>query len=259
MVEDSAKVSQDIFHLINKVRKDPKSIVSQLKEMEAKFEGDLLKREGKPNLRTKEGAKAVQEAIKFVEGQSPLPDLVWEECLAQAAKDHCLDIGPLGQMTHDSSDGRGPKDRFKKYGKFFSSYGENLSFACDNAQEIVLQLIIDDGVLERGHRENIFNSAFRVMGCHFAPHKHYEYMACLDLAEGFVKEGEEDPIEKQMDEFLKQEVEFNDMPEDVVSWKQNAKVSVHGNHAKKTVTRVCKMKNGEEKSLEITVEKDFTV
>lgn len=99
------------------------------------------------------------------------------------------------------------------------------------------------------------------MGCHFGSHKHYEHMACIDLAEGFVKEGEEDPIEKQMDAFLKEEVEFEEMSQypDILSWKQNAKVSVHGNHATKTVERLCKMKDGTEKKLTKVVERDFSV
>lgn len=87
----------------------------------------------------------------------------------------------------------------------------------------MIQLIVDDGVQNRGHRENIFNTEFNVMGCYTNPHKDFNQMTCIDYAGAFVVTGEVDPIEKQMDIFLKEEVEF-DMPEGVRSWKQNSKI-----------------------------------
>jgi hypothetical protein len=48
-------------------------------------------------------------------------------------------------------------------------------------------------------------------------------MSVIDYAGAFVVKGEPDPIERQMDAFLKEEVEF-DMPENVRSWKQNSKI-----------------------------------
>lgn len=72
-------------------------------------------------------------------------------------------------------------------------------------------------------------------------------MSCLDFAGGFVNLGDEDPIERQMDAFLKEEAIFEDMPENVRSWKQHSKVSVQGGTAVKTVTRNCKMMDGSDK------------
>ena len=51
-------------------------------------------------------------------------------------------------------------------------------------------------------------------------------MSVLDFCAAFVKNGEEDPIERQMDLFLKEEYEFDDMPADIRGWKQNSKISV---------------------------------
>ena len=70
-------------------------------------------------------------------------------------------------------------------------------------------------------------------------------MSVIDYAGAFVVKGEPDPIERQMDAFLKEEVEF-DMPENVRSWKQNSKIQVQGNLAKKTVVRTLMMKDGTE-------------
>ena len=82
-------------------------------------------------------------------------------------------------------------------------------------------------------------------------------MTTLDYAAAFVKAGEEDPIERQMDEFLKEDVEFSDMPPDIRGWKQNSKIQVQGNKAIKTVTRTCRLKDGSEKVLVETREREF--
>jgi len=75
-----------------------------------------------------------------------------------------------------------------------------------------------------------------------------------------VPQGEPDPIEKQMDAFLKEDVDFeSEMPDAVRSWKQNSKITVQGNVAKKTTTRLLKMKDGTEKNLEKTDERVFDI
>ena len=51
-----------------------------------------------------------------------------------------------------------------------------------------------------------------------------------------------------MREFLKEDVEF-EMPPDVRSWKQKAKVNMKGQLATKITTRELKMKDGTNKEL----------
>ena len=254
-----SEMDKQIFEIHNNIRKNPKSLVKDLEEMLTKFDGLLLKRDAKVTLRTKEGEAAVKEAIEYLNKQSPIGPLKWSEEIQKAAGDHTKDIGPRGLIQHDSSDGKsGVKDRLRKYGNVVSCYGENLSFHCDEAKAVLIQLIVDDGVINRGHRENIFNPEFNVVGINTGEHKDFGTMTCLDYAGGFVAFGEPDPIEKQMDAFLKEDVEF-EMPDDVRSWKQNSKIQVQGNVAKKTTVRVLKMKDGTDRNLEKTEEKKFTI
>lgn len=44
-----------------------------------------------------------------------------------------------------------------------------------------MQLIIDDGVPSRGHRENIFKPNFSKIGIYTGTHKVYNYMTCMDF------------------------------------------------------------------------------
>ena len=72
-------------------------------------------------------------------------------------------------------------------------YGENLSFHCETALDVVLQLVVDDGVPNRGHRENIFNPDFRCVGIYSGAHKDFDTMSVLDYAASFVKAKGRDP------------------------------------------------------------------
>jgi uncharacterized protein YkwD len=103
------------------------------------FDGEVLKREGKTNLRTNEGPKAVKEAIEYLQSKAEkIPEpLRWSEELAKASKEHVEDTGPKGMLTHESSSGGTVKDRLQKHGKIINCYGENLSFHCDNAVEVL--------------------------------------------------------------------------------------------------------------------------
>ena len=122
----------------------------------------------------KEGIKAVHDAIQFLRKAPPAGPLKWSDQISKAASDHVADIGPKGLIQHDSSNGKtGVKERLRKYGNVVSCYGENLSFHCEEAKEVLIQLIVDDGVHNRGHRENIFNAEFNVMGCYTGTHKDF--------------------------------------------------------------------------------------
>jgi uncharacterized protein YkwD len=59
-------------------------------------------------------------------------------------------------------------------------------------------LIVDDGVASRGHRNNIFNPAFKVGANHSCDHKVYKNTTVMNYAGGFLAPGEEDPMMKQM-------------------------------------------------------------
>lgn len=63
----------------------------------------------------------------------------WCEEVARASEDHAKDIGPRGLIQHDSSDGKtGVKERLRRYGNVVSCYGENLSFHCEEAKEVMI-------------------------------------------------------------------------------------------------------------------------
>jgi uncharacterized protein YkwD len=239
-------MDRQLFELVNQARQRPQDLIPHLQSMEQRFDGLMYKQQGQTTVRSKEGVNAVREAIQYLREQRPLAPLRWHPELALCARNHVQDTGARGLIQHEGSDGTPMKERLKRHGKIITSYGENLSYHCFNAMDVVLQSVVDDGVVNRGHRENIFNPEFRVMGCFSGNHKDFEAMSVVDFAAAFIRNGDQDPIEWQMDSFLKEEVDFPEMPADVRGWKQNAKITVTGHRATKTVERICRLRDGRE-------------
>lgn len=146
-----------------------------------KADGTVLS-EGK-NIQTQEGIKAVDEAIAYLKKAKPLAALTGSDPLALAAKDHAADTGPKGVTGHDGTDKSTFSDRIARYGAVKKTCGENIAYGPVSARSIVMQLIIDDGVANRGHRTNIYNSDFKTVGVSIGVHKVYGEMCVMDFAD----------------------------------------------------------------------------
>ena len=133
-------------------------------------------------MKTQEGVAAVNEAIEFLKSTAPVPLLRVSRGLCAAAKVHAEDQGPKGLVSHEGSDKSTPDERMNRFGRWGQAYGENIEYGNFTAEEIVMQLIINDGVPERSHRKNIFNPLYGVVGVSFGPHHRYGQMCVIDFA-----------------------------------------------------------------------------
>ena len=149
------------------------------------------------NLARLDGAKFMRTyAAKYLTGSSPYvaslkrdlqqsknrPMLYPEKNLCFTAALHADDMGKHGMTGHNSSDGTACFSRIGKYYKCGNA-AENCSYGYSDALDIVMQLLLDDGLPSVGHRVNILNATYNAMGTSIKPHEGYRYNCVQDFGE----------------------------------------------------------------------------
>jgi uncharacterized protein YkwD len=67
------------------------------------------------------------------------------------------------------------------------SYSENVDYGqFTSGRDVVVDLIVDDGVPDRGHRRNIFDPSARVAGVACGRHPRYGSMCVIDQVGSYV-------------------------------------------------------------------------
>jgi len=94
----------------------------------------------------------------------PVPPLVWNNQLADAAKGHARDMSKQKYFSHTSKNGRNIQDRIMAAGYTYTGYksfavGENIA----QGQESIAE--VSDGWFESpGHCKNLMNPSFKEIG-----------------------------------------------------------------------------------------------
>ncbi|HYC74923.1 CAP domain-containing protein [Brevundimonas sp.] len=178
---EAAVFRADIVAELNAARTDPGAYARKARALRALFRGDRIERPGETALLTREGPAAADEAIAFLEAQTPLPVLRENPGLNRAAADHAREQSRTGAVAHASADGSSPSDRMRRQGRWTAT-GEAIAYGPHRAEDVILQLIIDDGVPDRGHRRILFNPVYELIGVACAPHPVWREVCVLDFA-----------------------------------------------------------------------------
>jgi uncharacterized protein YkwD len=171
---------------INLARQNPALYASHLEELRSHYDGNFLLLPGHAKIRTQEGVRGLDEAIRFLRSVRPLPTLILSPGMCRSAADHCADQAG-GGLGHTGGDGSNPARRLSRYGIWASAWAENISYGKTTAREIVIQLIVDDGLPARKHRKNIFNPNLNYAGAASGPHAIYRTVCNIDFAGAYVE------------------------------------------------------------------------
>lgn len=181
--------SRAVIHEINLARQNPALYATFVQELRDRMSGNVMVLPGHTKIRTREGTRALDEAIRFLRSVQPLAPVLLSPGMSRAAADHCADQadGGFGHAGRDSSHANG---RMARYGTFGGCWGENISYGKATARDVVLALIIDDGLPARKHRQNIFNSNFNFAGAAFGRHARFGTVCSMDFAGTYVERGQ---------------------------------------------------------------------
>jgi uncharacterized protein YkwD len=170
---------------IDTLRTNPNAYAAHLRALRPKYDGKLLRLEGRDPIRTREGTKPLDEAIRLLERTRPLGKLRWEPGLARAADDHAKDLGERGVLDHFGAKGESPLDRVARYGVLQGVGGENIAVGFADARLVVVYLLIDDGVPDRGHRHAFLDKRYEQVGVGCGAHARFRTVCVMDFAAGY--------------------------------------------------------------------------
>ncbi len=179
-------LGKQVLAEINLARTEPRAYAGFLRELRRQFRGKYYLQPGSTTrIQTSEGVTAVDEAIRFLSRSKPLPPITWAEGLAAAAAELAEEQGGSGATGHTGRQSHGVRERIERHGKWDRKIGENIGYGPKGARNMVMQLIIDDGVPDRGHRINTFSTDFTTAGVACGPHPRFGSMCVVDFAGGF--------------------------------------------------------------------------
>lgn len=163
---------EEVLQLLNQIRTNPQGfITSHVK--------DYLEEN---NLSNNSYAKSLIADLKRCK---KMGELQLSKALSDVARSHALDMGKAGTVGHTSSDGTPFHLRIRNKAKAKGMIAENCEYGNDTALDIVMALLIDDGIKSLGHRKNILEPNYKWVGIAIEPHKTYRSNCVMDFAESF--------------------------------------------------------------------------
>lgn len=147
---------QKMFYWANVFRKDPKRFYKDVIQ-------EFLRQFPEAN---KPEVKSLEKDIDKI--KTSLPLFIPDAGLLKMSNTHSLDLSKRGGViSHKSASGKDFVQRIKEAGAYRCG-AENIFLGNDNPLEALILLLIDYGVADKGHRVNLMDPSFKLMGASFS-------------------------------------------------------------------------------------------
>lgn len=175
-------LEREVIFELNKVRSNPKRYSEQyLESLYSAYKGKIYYYPGQEPTLTKEGNGALLECIMVLRKTPLLPILEPTDGLIKSAR-LLVDDQQFGGIGHIARNGSTPQKRMEIYGEWDIASAEDITYGSFEARQIVIALLIDDGVPDRGHRKNVLNPNLHFAGVAYGGHPTYHSMCVIDYA-----------------------------------------------------------------------------
>jgi uncharacterized protein YkwD len=163
----ATELEQAVITEMNLARTSPRDYVTQrLQPLVSSSSGSYL--------------AALNECISQMNSMAAVGSLSFGNGLYKAAKEWVDTQGAGTSTGHDTN----LYPRIRKYCSYTKA-GENLAYGYSTAKDIVVALLVDNGVQDRGHRKNILDKDYTHVGVSIGSHGRYSTMCCMDFAGGY--------------------------------------------------------------------------
>ncbi len=177
---------KEIIYEINLFRSNPSQYAKNyIAPLSKNYKGKMLYYPNDKPLKTKEGVRALNECVRELKKAKQLSIVYPKPGLTKAAEDHVNDQSKTGKTGHYGKDRSNAKTRIERYGEWHERIAENIAYGGISARQIVIYLLVDDGVYNRGHRKNFLIPEFKTVGVASGYHPEYETMCVIELAGSF--------------------------------------------------------------------------
>lgn len=178
---------KEIVYEINLFRSNPSDYTEKyIAPLAKNYKGKLLYYPNDKPLLTKEGVRALNECVRELKKVTPLSIVSPSPGLTKAANDHVKDQSGTGKTGHYGSDRSDSRKRMERYGEWKIRIAENIAYGGTSARQVIIYLLIDDGIQDRGHRKNFIRPEFKTVGVSVGYHPEYNTMCVMDFAGSFV-------------------------------------------------------------------------
>ena len=156
---------KEILDEINAARQNPLQYSAYLEDLRQYYKDKTFTFPNRIPVLTVEGATGIDDAVANLKIAKPSDALKLSDLIHRATNDHLQDILKTGKFSHKGSDDSMPDDRLGKYVDVNTvRFGENLVMSRGGARDVVLYMLIDDGIPSRSHRRNILDPEFQFVG-----------------------------------------------------------------------------------------------
>lgn len=181
-------MEKEVINEINLLRSNPKLYAEKhIAPLAKYYDRKIWHYPGDIPIQTKEGVKALHECVRELKEQPPLPVMHPNKQLTLAANDHQKDQEKSGETGHIGRDCSDLKERIERYGNWQVRIAENIAYGNSNARQVIIFLLIDDGIKSRGHRANLLHPELKSIGIACGSHPRYKTMCVMDFAGGIEK------------------------------------------------------------------------
>jgi hypothetical protein len=182
-VDYLTELEKQVIVEMNRVRTNPSRYAEEyIRPKLAYFNGTEYAVPGEIVRITAEGRGAVEECLEVLGKATEAMVLEPSPGLSRSARDHAKDQGRSGGTGHEGSDRSTFQSRVERYGTWGLLIGESIDYGNETAREIVLSLLIDDGVPSRKHRTIMLDPRFRTVGVALGQHPECRAVCVIDYA-----------------------------------------------------------------------------